>query len=247
MDFDFAELYKSYTTVELLKIIRHPEKYQDAAVDAANNTLETRTVTDTEREAAGFEIVSPESHSYPTPGRSYPSPDKDLLELFNLDAAEEKYKKWFNVIFIMIALYYLRLVYFSAVVFHRFVEDDSYPFIPLFIALFYILGMPLVLLNFYRKKRIGWLLLLAESSLSFLFTFIYIINNAEYLSLRKEVIYYLIPFLLKPFIIAFLLQKKTITAFSITTELKRKTFFSMIVAACIILGYMYIVKTGKAI
>ena len=39
MDIDFHEKYKGYSNIELLKILRRPNEYQVAAVDAATRSL----------------------------------------------------------------------------------------------------------------------------------------------------------------------------------------------------------------
>ena len=52
MDFNFAQTYASYTTEALLQIVAEPHKYQPAAIAAAQSILDSRPVTDAEREAA---------------------------------------------------------------------------------------------------------------------------------------------------------------------------------------------------
>jgi hypothetical protein len=48
MDFDFHRLYKDYSNIELLKIVKRPEGYQPAAVIVATQILNERQVTDDE-------------------------------------------------------------------------------------------------------------------------------------------------------------------------------------------------------
>ncbi|OSZ77982.1 hypothetical protein CAP35_06855 [Chitinophagaceae bacterium IBVUCB1] len=48
MDFDFEALYAQYSNVDLLKITRQTDKYQPAAIAAANTILQQREVTQQE-------------------------------------------------------------------------------------------------------------------------------------------------------------------------------------------------------
>lgn len=46
MNFDFLELYKDHTNIQLLQILENPESYQPSAVNAARELLAYRVVTD---------------------------------------------------------------------------------------------------------------------------------------------------------------------------------------------------------
>ncbi len=44
MDFDFYEIYKDFSTIELLKIVHRPDGFQPGAVEAANRRLSERAI-----------------------------------------------------------------------------------------------------------------------------------------------------------------------------------------------------------
>ena len=52
MEIDFYKEFGHYSTAELLIITREPEKYQSAAIDAAERLLQQRAITPTDREEA---------------------------------------------------------------------------------------------------------------------------------------------------------------------------------------------------
>src|SRR5689334_486868 len=48
MNFDFHTQYKRYSNIELLKIVKHPDGYQQEAITAATQILDARQVTEEE-------------------------------------------------------------------------------------------------------------------------------------------------------------------------------------------------------
>lgn len=243
MDFDFAKLYKPYTNIELLKIIRHPEKFQEAAVNAANEILDTRTVTDEEREAAGFVIKQPEMNI----GFSGHSSEQDVLESFNPDA-NGKESLWFIIFFSLICIFYIRYFYYSFRSMLLIFEYGYYSATSLFYNLFYLFAIPLILLGFYRRKKITWFILIAENVLKFsFFTTNFLDPQANFTGLSFNDIVILTSVLLRPVIIYFLMQPQMTVRFNITVDQKKKTLLAVLGIFILIVAVNAFLKSGKTL
>lgn len=51
MEFNFHEEYKSYSNIDLLKIVKCPQEYDRKAIAVANQILNERVIAPEEREA----------------------------------------------------------------------------------------------------------------------------------------------------------------------------------------------------
>lgn len=161
MDFNFYELYKSSTTVELLTIVAQPEKYQPAAVDAAKLILRERKVSEAE------EIQAAEAIAARQPKGKKGIEEKSLSEL--LDPLTESgwdrpIERKLYIFLAIVSIYYSWEAYTSLQgiligltdeTFRRFIIPDGLRF-TLIITMLYFL---------WNRAAWGWRLLLGYSLL----------------------------------------------------------------------------------
>ena len=177
MDFDFKNSYKNYTDLELLKITLYRSQYHPEAAAAAQALLNERGVTDSDR-AAGWAQIKQQAEQEEEQKTSniifkktkliqataYVHPAMEPHQL--ADA-----RKWFNILCtaqILGIIWELVQNNFFMSLFYR--SDISLA--ELYLVAFYRLRlavlMGLLLYLFYRKRKWGWILLLASHLVSFI-------------------------------------------------------------------------------
>jgi hypothetical protein len=166
MDFNFNEKYISYSNVELLKILREPSKYQDAAIDTAEQILKSREVTENDIEEVDIYFGKPdiskikENEKLDIIKTNVTDFLQDILEPTN----EVKPSKWLKVILLSISIQYVYTFYVTIKSFIFFINCDYCRFdgsvILQFIGLIYI---PIIFFLLYKRKRWGWILLFADN------------------------------------------------------------------------------------
>ena len=130
MDFNFLEEYKNYSNSELLKIIKHPDAYQNAAVEAAKQILEVRDISEKDYEAA-TDVIKVGNAEFENMIIK-----NDLTEEGLIDFISPAYRsndlfpalKWLNVFLIAIAIQYIWALYHTAKYFIRFLKCQSCTF-----------------------------------------------------------------------------------------------------------------------
>ena len=154
MDLDFHKVYDTYTNAVLLLIGMQPEKYQPAAVAAAEEILRTRTVTQADIDEAEVLCRNSEATSRTMNGGSL----QDTIKRFFSGT-----DKWANVILTIALLQYLRLLYVDMMALGNVIACKDCPFrlvsILSYVDLVYL---PIVFFLFYKRKRWGWILMLVS-------------------------------------------------------------------------------------
>lgn len=161
MEFNFRESFQTYSNVELLRIIDEAHKYQPEAVEAARHVLGGREVHDSDIEQmnsykAAIAVKEQENGA----AREELS---DFLESVLKPEQGPNVNKWINILLVLLGVQYLwKIPYFFRLV-KGYLQCGhcsmlSGVFIHGVYPIFYI---PLTCYLLYKKKRWGWMLLLA--------------------------------------------------------------------------------------
>ena len=166
MDFNFAEYYKRLSDTELLDILDNAGAYQPLAIEAANNELDHRKLTQTEVEEARLPLLATrlKKETRIEKGKALEQKMKTISEsVFNSvkphDTKEDTTNKIISFVIIVYGLYFIKsLPIFFRVFKGLFEKFSDYPFRFLIFLLPEII-IPPALITFWKRKSIGWTLL----------------------------------------------------------------------------------------
>jgi len=247
MDLNFADQYKDYPTVELLKILKRPGDYQPEAIDAARLILESREVVagdEREAEDALLRLGQQRKEQVDT----YKEKVADFLQPVLQPGNEVEPAKWLNILLFFIALDFIytlyqdviRLINFVAVVAacHRYgvglrSGGRSYGFgdcighemdAGSLLALLGLAYFPWVFYLLLKRRRWGWILLFASS----LFSFISALGQCYIFFEFRRMYHGSLPALLSTVLISaafvyFLWRDDIVTFFGVTAKTKKET------------------------
>ena len=130
MNFNFYEQYKSYPTVELLKIVHNQADYQPEAIVAANRLLAERTVSDTEHAEAQVYIddVTAAKQRKKDIANLYKEKAVDILEPIIQPTTELQPEKWLRLFLLAVTVQYLYTAYKNVVYIIWFSKCDTCSF-----------------------------------------------------------------------------------------------------------------------
>ena len=166
MQNDFFERYKHYSTIELLKIVKRAEDYQDAAVETAKAILIERTVSEEEiQEVEWFYEKKEEQKQLKKKSIDF---IKDKINQFtqpvSIPSETISVSKWLNVLLFIIFIQYLFSFYQTSRFFYKFLIYDDYRFDVSYIVLFASLAyIPVILYLLFIRNKWGWILLFADN------------------------------------------------------------------------------------
>jgi hypothetical protein len=230
MNFNFYDLYKTYPTTELLKIIKQPGDYQPAAVDAATLILSQRQISQEDVEAVEgiFETEASQKQLRIEKFNSYKSKAADFFEAILLPGTEVKVVKWLNIIFIVIAFQCLWQVYTTYQSLRTLFKYDAYVYdylitLPSVVQLFYL---PFLLYLLVKKKRWGWILLFVDTLGSVILMLYSVLSYSEsqYFVIDTPDMQ-IISIVIKTLLIFFLWRKDISDHFQVTESTKRKALW----------------------
>jgi len=182
MDFDFYEIYKDFSTTELLKIVHRPDGFQPGAVEAANRRLSERAIAQDDRLAvhAFYEERDRDARLRAEKIDQIKGQAADLLQPIIQPSPNVTPHKWLNLFLLVLGLQYswtmvqtLIAVYKSVVLVlfgagfgvHERVGYKNaashlldFNFLINIITLIYL---PLFFYLLYKRKRWGWILVFA--------------------------------------------------------------------------------------
>ncbi len=174
----FLDRYYNYSNYELLKIIKRPENYQLEAIQAAEKILKDRIVSDddiNQVEKYYQEIDYQKKITQEKRESIY----KNLNAHFNVFANTNNIldvEKWLNIYLLFMAgellikLYkFVRFV----ITFKENCEFCTLDFSDYFYVIFDCLFIPIVGFLLYKRKRLGWVLLIAKSTITLMYYFAY--------------------------------------------------------------------------
>jgi hypothetical protein len=113
MQIDFYNEFRNSSTVQLLIITREPEKYQPAAIEAAERLLRERNISPTELDAANQQLVQEADDRLARSERmnAYKEQVADVLESVLIPNTSVNPAKWFRLFLVTYALLYARTLY----------------------------------------------------------------------------------------------------------------------------------------
>jgi hypothetical protein len=169
MNNNFPNLFRQYSNVELLKIIQRPADYQTEAINAANEILAGRNVSEVEyREVELFyEVIDLKEQQRLEKFNAINNKFTDFLEPLLQPKTEIKRSKWLNVFLLFVALQFLWSIFKTIKRFINFFGCSYCLFDITYAAdvltLFYV---PVVFYLLYKRKKWGWILLFADALIS---------------------------------------------------------------------------------
>jgi hypothetical protein len=161
----FLEKFESSESLELLYILENPIEFQEAAIEAAKQVLNDRQLTDSEVESLNVDLKKRKDEKMLIELESSVF-QKKVGELINLmfgvenigaqrNIEVEKYIKGISLVFTLISFYEL----------YQLIAPALYTVNPLFSVVSAVYTV-LATVLFWKRVRIGWLLLVAYISYS---------------------------------------------------------------------------------
>lgn len=267
MNFNFYDQYKNYSSVDLLKIVRHPNDYQAAAVDAATKLLKERLVSESEFQEVDnyFQGMKAKEQLKKDKINFYKEKATGFLEPVLNPTTEVKPHKWINIFLLVIALQYLWTLFINGKHLTNFIgfvinckrngfNTSNEPItylrcassifdITVVFEFFSLIYIPIIFYLLYKKRRWGWILLFADN----LFAFISSLSQS-YIFFKYQQIHhgdtfsYLAQLLIRGAFGLFLWRDVIANYFGVTQETKRKTaMFTIVVTLLFIVSIQLIV------
>lgn len=227
MVFNFYDLYKGYSNIELLKIVNQPSAYQNEAVAAATQLLNERNVSDDEYKEADNLINEIAASNKKKEERTLfvKKNINDLLEPLINPSGEMQPSKWLKIFLVIVSLQYAWTLY--GIVSHL-IKYFSCSYCKLnsslAVGIVTLLYVPVIFYLLFKRKRWGWILLFADN----LFSLILQISQSYiffryYYPAHGSLTVFLEPILMNVCFIPFLWRETSCQYFGVDRETKRKT------------------------
>jgi len=172
MNLNFIEEFKNYSNLELLKIIKNPTHYQQAAVEAAQAIISTRSISQQEEDEIKNYFISIETAEQKKKEKilAYKSKIVDAFEPILILDEEVKPSKWVKALLIMLAVQYIYFLYSTLPRLLRMVLDGGHYFEVVFLVNCVVtVYFPVIFILLLRRKRWGWILLFADNIIASVF------------------------------------------------------------------------------
>lgn len=245
MNIDFYQLYKDYSNLELLKIVKRPTEYQPAAVAIATQILNERQVT-TE------EIQLVDQHFHDIDNTTKAKKEKidalkgkatDFFEPVLHPSENVEPNKWVNILLFVIAIQYAWSLFGTVRRLISFLPCDNCSFgITFFAEFLTLLYVPLIFFLLFKRRRWGWILLFADN----LFSLILRVSQS-YLFFKYQSIHhgdttsFLLPIFIKAAFVFFLWRDPIANHFGIAHETKKKTALITTAGTLLFIFIMYLI------
>jgi len=164
---EFTEKFKSYTNTELLRIIDNPDGYEPTAVETAKTIFSDRQLTEEEIKIAKdeLEIDKQENLNKEQKKRAvednFKSIGKSILDNVNPIQNEilttEKTIKIISLLFCVLFLFQLYKEF--GMVSFMFTDSSANWDFSMVLYFFPLVVVPVATILFYKRKKLGWLLL----------------------------------------------------------------------------------------
>lgn len=248
MNFDFHDKYKDHSNIDLLKIVRRPNEYQVAAVDAATQILNAREITQSDLEQVDryFHEIDTETKRKTDKINSYKEKTADFFQPVFNPTTEVKPQKWLNILLLVIGLQYLWTLYINISDFVKFIkyvidcksygfdsttETVSYwtcfstQFNPIiFFQILTLIYVPIIFYLLFKRRRWGWILLFADNLFGLISTVSQSYIFFKYQQYHHgDTISFFTQILIKGLFVFFLWRNYISDFFSVTKEIKKKT------------------------
>ncbi len=164
---EFTDRFKSLSNFELLRIVENQADYQPDAVKAAMLELENRSLTDDEKEAAKTELEAEQEKNELKNRRKADVQERirsggtSALESINpMNKSLSRPERQIAIITIILGFFTIKKWYNEfALVQYSFTEDSPGWDFSIFFYLLDLVFLPVALLLFWLRKKVGWLLL----------------------------------------------------------------------------------------
>jgi hypothetical protein len=248
MDFNFYEQYKGSSTVDLLIIVKQPDKYQPEAVNAAKMILRERNVSEAEEQQA-LEIIMSRQRSK-IKKRDEDKTLSELLDPLTDPDADKSVDKTIYIGLTVVSVFYSWIAYSTAkIIILSYLAEmlDGYVLIE-FLNLSYLVCMLYML---WKRQAWGWRLLFGHVFLSVTNMFYgMFLNGSGYIDAVdvSDLYILLLPLGARIFVLWYMWKDKIASHFSIYDAEKKRTLKVMlIIFAVIILGSIIIGSDVKII
>jgi hypothetical protein len=244
MDFDFCQLYKDYSNIELLKIIKSPLHYQPEAIEVATKILNNRHVTNEEEQIVEqyFDDIDKTAKAKREKIELLKDKATDFLEPVLHPSEKVEPKKWINIFLLVVAVQYAFFLFNSVQYAIFFIKCDYCSIdITFFGQLFTLFYVPLIFFLLYKRRRWGWILLFADNIFSLLSRVAQSYMFFKYQSIHHgDTASFLLIIFVKALFVFFLWRDVIASYFGVTQETKKKTTFISIGGTLVFNLIMYL-------
>lgn len=235
----FFEIYSSYSNYELLKITKRPENYQPEAVRVAEKLLASRVISEDETNQVEKYYQEIDYQKKITQEKRE-SIYKNLNAHFNVFANTNNIldvEKWLNIyiIFILATLLFSTFMIFYGI--YNAKESDildfKYYLIGYFIQTLFTLFLVFLL---YKRKRLGWILVVVSSffSLSIILIKIVLLINFSGLFFLQNSYSLLWSIVINIATVLFFWKNEVAELFVISSKQKIKYYANIIIVAFLV-------------
>ena len=181
---NFEEKYKKYTNKRLIEVIIKADDYQPQAVEVAKKILSDRDISIEEKNKL-FKAVETEKDSEEKLEKKQLDVEKkriqtlkNILNKINpFDKSEPIPFKLVNIILLVFGYVFLEQFYYSFTFLIILLESPISFDITFFITLFEVFYLPLTIYLYFKRKKIGWMMLVTWIfTFTMSFTILIIIN-----------------------------------------------------------------------
>jgi len=241
MTFDFFELYQNYSTIELLKIVKRPDDYQQQAVETATKILSGRTITEEDESAVQkyYMELDLKEKEQREKIQAYQDSVTGLVDPIVHPKETVEPKKFVNILLFLIALQYAWWFYNQTKRFIRIFRHGLVPFDFLFyfqfVNVFYV---PVVFFLIYKRKKWGWILLFADS----LFTLVLRLSEINFvIGGYFNTFWYLYGTFIRLLFLFVLWRPMIAEHFTVTPQIKKRTLLIVTAIALLFIAGVYVV------
>jgi hypothetical protein len=250
MNFDFLQKFNTYRTIELLMIIRRPDDYQPAAVEAAQSILSTRNISPEEMAEADQKLFNLEMTEKLKQEKinAYKANVTSALSAIVIPDPELKPSKWLKILLILLVLQYIRLLYRSFPTLTWLLRCETCTLdIYWLLIISEFLYIPIILFLLLRRKKWGWILLFGESVFAAVLLIIQFYSRLGYLGqsiyqldfLLFDPVTFIWPIIIRTLTLIFLLKKEITNYFNIERKAVERT---IMVGVLLALSFQLLVK-----
>lgn len=241
MNFNFYDLYRVYSNVELLRIISCADEYQPEAVNAASLILKDRDVTD--EDLAEAEQFFADKKAKAEIIEAYKNKAKDFLQPIVQPTADVRPGKWLNILLLLVALDYLWVLYHAIRDVVLYLRCDNCEFDPVsfLLSISGVVYLPVIFYLLLKRRRWGWILLFADNGMSVLLRLAQMYVFFKYQDMHGgDTSAFLMPVLIRLGFLAFLWRKEISDYFAVSSKTKQHVLLYLAVFAALAFGFSFL-------
>jgi hypothetical protein len=233
----FQQLYQKYTNIELLRIVRYPDDYQAAAVEAATQILTSRNVSDEDREQAEqlFHNIDSKEAAKHEKIEALQAKVADVLQPLIKPGPEITPQKWLNVFLLIIAIQYIWTFYttLQQVIDSVRYHINVFGFLTM-TNIFILIYIPIIFYLLFKRRRWGWILLFADNILALMSLSTLIYNSFRYPITAGNSTAIIIQFSIRIAFVLFLWRQTLAGHFGVSEKAKLHT---LIITVCVTVAF----------